>query len=189
MRLGIFGGTFDPPHVGHLIAAQEVHLRMALDRVLLVPAAVPPHKRDERITPGGVRLAMLRAAVEGDDRFEVSGMELEREGPSYTVDTLRALRSERPDARLFLAMGADQMAEFGSWKAPDEIAELATLVTFGRGGRSPDAGRWPVERVEVPEVDLSSTRIRRRVADGLPVRYMVPDPVEAIIRARGLYRP
>ena len=189
MRLGIFGGTFDPPHVGHLIAAQEIHLRMALDRVLLVPAAVPPHKRDERITPGEVRLAMLRAAVEGDDRFEVGAMELDREGPSYTVDTLRGLRSERPNARLFLAMGADQMAEFGSWKAPDEIAELATLVTFGRGGRSPDAGRWPVTKVDVPAIDISSTMVRERVAAGRPIRYWVPAAVEAIIERERLYRP
>ena len=188
MRLGILGGTFDPPHIGHLIAAQEVHRQLGLDRLLLVPAAVPPHKRDERVTPGALRLAMLRAAIGEEDRFEVSEIELERDGPSYTVDTLRTLRDRHPDAGLFLAIGADQLAEFGSWKAPDEIAELATLVAFGRGGRSPDTDRWPAETVDVPEIDLSSTRIRERVAAGEPIRYWVPAAVEAIIEREGLYR-
>lgn len=187
MRLGIFGGTFDPPHIGHLIAAQAVHEQLGLDRVLFVPAGVPPHKRDEEITAGDLRLEMLRAAVPEDDRFEVSDVELERDGPSYTVDTLRRLRTDHPDAELFLAIGADQLSEFGSWKDPDEIAALATLVTFGRSGESPDAERWPAEKVDVPEVDLSSTLIRQRVADGRPIRYLVPPGVEKIIRVRGLY--
>ena len=187
MRIGIFGGTFDPPHVGHLIAAQEVYVQLGLDRLLLVPAAVPPHKRDETVSPGDVRLEMLRAAVGDDDRFAVSELELERDGPSYTVDTLRALRREYPDAELFLAMGADQLDAFDTWKAPGEIAELATLVTFGRSGTEPESGRWPATRVSVPEIDLSSTLIRQRVDRGAPIRYLVPAGVEAIIRASALY--
>ncbi len=187
VRLSIFGGTFDPPHIGHLIAAQEVYRQLGLHRLLLVPAAVPPHKQDEEVSPGEVRLAMLRAAVGDDGRFEVSELELERDGPSYTVDTLRSLREAYPDAALFLAMGADQMAEFGTWRAPDEIVELATLVTFGRPGASSDGGRWPAERVTVPEIELSSTMIRQRVGAGEPIRYLVPAAVEALIRARGLY--
>jgi nicotinate-nucleotide adenylyltransferase len=188
MRIGIFGGTFDPPHVGHLIAAQEVYEQLGLDRLLLIPAAVPPHKRDETVSPGEVRLEMLRAAVAGDDRFEVSEVELERDGPSYTVDTLRALRTDHPDAELFLAMGADQLDAFDTWKAPDEIVGLATLVTFGRSGTEPESGGRPVTRVEVPEIDISSTLIRQRVARGAPIRYLVAAGVESIIRASALYR-
>lgn len=188
MRLGIFGGTFDPPHVGHFIAAQEIHHRMGLDRLVLVPAAVPPHKRDERVTAGEVRLEMLRAAVGGDDRFEVSDVELERDGPSYTIDTLRTLRDRHPAADLFVAIGADQLVAFDSWKDPDGIAELATLVAFPRSGRSPETdGPWPVEVVEVPELDISSTKLRERVAAGQPIRYWVAGAVEAVIRREGLY--
>ncbi|MFO7893985.1 MAG: nicotinate-nucleotide adenylyltransferase [Longimicrobiales bacterium] len=188
MRIGIFGGTFDPPHIGHLIAAQEVHVQLGLDRLLLMPAAVPPHKQDEVVTPGALRAEMLRAAVGDDGRFEVSELELDREGPSYTVDTLRELRTRYPDAGLYLAVGADQMAEFGSWREPDAIAELATLVTFGRSGKSPDTERWPVTAVDVPELDLSSTMVRDRVRDGRPIRYLVAPAVEAMIRELGLYR-
>lgn len=188
VRLSIFGGTFDPPHIGHLIAAQEVYDQLGLDRLLLVPAAVPPHKQDEEVSPGDVRLAMLRAAAGDDPRFEVSELELERDGPSYTVDTLRSLRETYPDAELFLAIGADQLATFGSWKEPEAIAELATLVTFGRSGSSPDTEAWPVRRVAVPEIDVSSTLIRQRVAAGESIRYLVPAAVEALIRTKGLYR-
>lgn len=188
MRLGIFGGTFDPPHIGHLIAAQAIHEQLGLDRLLLVPAAVPPHKRGERITAGAVRLEMLRAAVAGDERLDVSALELGREGPSYTVDTLEELAAEHPSAELFLAIGADQLALFGSWKAPDRILELATLVAFARGGRAPELDEdRPVTVVEVPEMDISSTAIRRRVAEGRSIRYLVPAAVESVIRERGLY--
>lgn len=188
MRLGIFGGTFDPPHIGHLVAAQEIHDQVGLDRLLLVPAAVPPHKRDERVTAGALRLEMLRAAIGDDDRFEVSELELERDGPSYTIDTLRTVRETHPDAALFLAIGADQLAELGSWKAPDAIAELATLVAFPRSGQAPETeGRWPLTVVDVPEIDISSTTLRERVAAGRPIRYWVAPGVETIIRREGLY--
>lgn len=188
MRLGIFGGTFDPPHIGHLIAAQEIHDQVGLDRLLLVPAAVPPHKRDERVTAGALRLEMLRAAIGDDDRFEVSDLELERDGPSYTIDTLRTLRDTHPAAELHLAIGADQLAELESWKDPDAIVELATLVAFPRAGRPPDTdGRWPVRTVAVPEIDISSTRLRDRVMAGRPIRYWVAEGVEAVIVREGLY--
>lgn len=190
MRLGILGGTFDPPHIGHLIAAQELHTRLRLDRLLLIPAAIPPHKRDHDVTPPAIRLEMLAAAVEGDPRFEVSDAELHREGASYTVDTLRSLHAERPGAELMLAMGADQLAEFGTWREPDEIDRLAALVTFARPG-APLPGeidRWSARHVAVPLIDVSSTEIRRRVASGEPITYLVPAPVESIIRREALYR-
>ena len=188
-RIGVFGGTFDPPHIAHLIAAQAIHEQLGLDRVLLVPAAVPPHKQDEPVSPGAVRLAMLEAAIGGDHRFAVSDLELRRDGPSYTVDTLRALREAHPDAELFLAVGADQLAEFDTWREPDAIAELATLVTFARAGKPPDTGGdWPVKPVDVPKMDISSTELRQRVARGKSIRFLVPEEVEVVIRFEGLYQ-
>ena len=187
MRIGIFGGTFDPPHVGHLIAAQEVHWQLGLDRLLLVPASVPPHKRDRAIAAGGVRMEMLRAAIAGDDRFEASDIELRREGPSYTVETLRQLREEHPDAELFLAIGADQVVELETWRGTNEIFELATVAVFARSGQAPETER-EVRVVDVPEMALSSTEVRRRVREGLPVSYMVDREVARIIRRQGLYR-
>ena len=188
MRLGILGGTFDPPHLGHLIAAQELHTQLGLDRLLLMVAAVPPHKLDREVSPGAVRLEMVRAAIAGDGRFEVSPLELERSGPSYTVDTLRTLRDGYPGAALHLAMGADQAAELETWREPDEISRLATLVAFAREGQAVPESRWPLRVVQVPTVEVSSTEVRRRVRAGAPIRYLVPDAVAAVIEGEGLYR-
>jgi nicotinate-nucleotide adenylyltransferase len=187
MKVGVFGGTFDPPHLGHLIAAQEIHLQLGLDELLLVPAAVPPHKRDRAFSPAPIRLEMLTAAVAGDPRFRVSDLEIRRDGPSYTVDTLRELRSDRPDARLYLAMGADQVAELESWREPDAIVELAELVAFAREGQAVPSVPWPVTRVRVPTVEISSTEIRRRAGAGEPITYWIPPQVEAIARRERLY--
>lgn len=186
MRIGVFGGTFDPPHIGHLVVAQEVHFRLRLDRVLWVPAAVPPHKRDLDITPGALRLAMVRAAVGDDERFEASDIELRRDGPSYTVDTLRELREGHPDDELFLIVGADQLAELGTWKEPEEIRRLATVVGLARAGEVA-TGVDGARLVEVPRVDVSSTGIRRRVGAGEPVSYLIITGVEDIIRRQALY--
>jgi nicotinate-nucleotide adenylyltransferase len=187
MKLGVFGGTFDPPHLGHLIVAGEVHHRLGLDRVLWIPAAVPPHKRDRDITPGHIRLRMVRAAIADDPRFEASDMELKRDGPSYTVDTLRELRADRPDAEIFLILGADQLGEIESWKEPEEIGRLATIVGFARAGEAPPAlARSRI--VEIPRIDIAATALRRRVREGRPVRYLVSDGVEQIIRRERLYR-
>lgn len=186
MRRGIFGGTFDPPHLGHLVAAQEVHFRLGLDSVLWVPAAIPPHKTGQPITPGPTRLEMVRAAIAGDPRFQASDIELRREGPSYTVDTLRALRDARPDDELFLIIGADQLAELRSWRDPEGIAALATIVGFGREGENPPEIEG-VRVVPVPRIDVSSTEVRRRVGAGEPVEYLVRRGVSAVIGREGLY--
>lgn len=187
MRVGIFGGTFDPPHIGHLVVAQEVHHRLGLDRVLWIPAAIPPHKQGEAITPGPIRLEMVRAAIAGDERFAATDVELRRPGTSYTVDTLRELRAERPDDRMFLILGADQLSELDSWREPDEIRLLATIVGFAREGETPPR----IERVrivQVPRIDLASTELRRRVGTGEPIRFLVAERVDAIIRREGLYQ-
>jgi len=186
VRLGIFGGTFDPPHIGHLVAAQDARTALDLDRVILVPAAVPPHKLDRPITPGQLRLELLRAAVAGDARFEVDDVELRRGGPSWTVDTLRALRECRPGAELFLLVGMDQFAEFDTWREPHEIRRLARIAVLSRGGVVAPAGAdWTA--VNVTRIDLASTEIRRRVAAGLPIRFLVPDAVESLVVRHGLY--
>lgn len=187
MRLGVFGGTFDPPHVGHLVAAQDALTALRLERVLLVPAAVPPHKLDRSLTPAATRLELLRAAVVGDPRFEIDDIELGRGGPSWTVDTLRAFRGRWPEAQLFLLVGMDQFAEFASWREPDEIARLARIAVLSRAGAAAPSGGVAVA-VEVTRIDIASTEIRRRVAAGLPVRYLVPSAVEALIERYGLYR-
>ncbi|HSH46712.1 MAG TPA: nicotinate-nucleotide adenylyltransferase [Longimicrobiales bacterium] len=191
MKLGIYGGTFDPPHLGHLVVAQEALHQLGLDRLLFVPAAVPPHKRDRGITDGRIRLEMLRAAVAGVPGFEVSELELERDGPSYTADTLRQLGEAHPGAGLYLVLGADQANELHTWREPDVIHKLARLVVFRRAGEHPEIrpgdGEPPLE-IEVPRLDLSSTIIRRRVRDREPIRFLVPDAVREVVERQGLYR-
>lgn len=188
MKLGVFGGTFDPPHVGHLIAAQDALITLDLDRVLFVPARTPPHKQHKSVTPAPVRLRMLVEATAGDERFEVSDIELRREGPSYTVDTLRALRSAHPQSELYLLLGVDQVREFGTWREPQTILQLAHLAMLARGGvEEVPSTDIVVQCVPVTRVDISSTMIRKRVAAGQSITYLVPASVEKIVAAEGLY--
>lgn len=188
MKLGVFGGTFDPPHVGHLIAAQDALITLDLDRVLFVPARTPPHKQHKSVTPAPVRLRMLVEATAGDERFEVSDIELRREGPSYTVDTLRELRSAHPQSELYLLLGVDQVREFGTWREPQTILQLAHLAMLARGGvEEVPSTDIVVQCVPVTRVDISSTMIRKRVAAGQSITYLVPASVEKIVAAEGLY--
>lgn len=187
MKIGVFGGTFDPPHVGHLIVATEAAERLGLDRVLLVPASIPPHKRHRSTTDPALRLEMVRAAVTDDPLLEVSTIELDREGASYTVDTLRALKEEHAEAELFLLIGADQWAEFDTWRSGDEVRRLATICVLERQGES-GAVEGDVVHVPVTRIDLSSSWIRARVARGLSIRHMVSDRVLLIVSRAGLYR-
>lgn len=193
-RIGVFGGTFDPLHVGHLVAAQEVMEAMELDRVLLVPAAHPPHKGSKGLTPGAERVRMVREAVADDTRFDVCDLEVKRGGVSWTVDTLRELRRTHGDDRLYLVLGADQWHTFGTWRDPEEVARLATVVVMTREGvgASKDMGLGvaplpPPAEVAVPRIDISSTDIRRRVREGRSIRYLVPEAVRRIIKAEKLY--
>lgn len=191
MRIGLFGGTFDPPHIGHLIVAQDARFGLSLDRLVFIPAAQPPHKRGS-ISPAPLRLAMLEAAVAGEPGFDIDDVELNRPGASYTVDTLRIYRTRYPADELFLLMGADQFAEIASWREADALPSLATLAVLSRGGAGHDASRresagpGPIE-VSVTRIDLSATEVRRRVAAGEPIRYLVPSGVEELIRRHGLY--
>ncbi|MGH7577933.1 MAG: nicotinate-nucleotide adenylyltransferase [Longimicrobiales bacterium] len=187
MRLGLFGGTFDPPHIGHLIVAQDARIELSLDRVIFVPAATPPHKRHRVVAPADLRLAMVRAAIEADDRLIVDDIEIRRGGASYTVDTLRAYRTDRPDAELFLIIGADQYAEFDTWREAGEIRRLARLAVLARDGGTRGSLANGAIAVSVTRIDVSATEIRRRVRNREPIRYLVPLPVEAIIRGHRLY--
>lgn len=190
MNVGIFGGTFDPPHLGHLVAAQDACVTLSLDKFLFVPAAQPPHKVQARVSSAAVRLEMVRAAIADNPRFAVSTIELDRAGPSYTVDTLRQLRTDFPQATLFLLIGVDQVKEFSTWREPDEVARLADIAMLTRGGEELSAQAGFVRKsVPVTRLDISSTLIRTRIAKHQPVRYLVPSAVHEIIRREGLYLP
>ncbi len=186
LRMGVLGGSFDPPHMGHFVAASEVADTLALDRLLLVPCAIPPHKPDRVLAPAPLRLRMLEAAVAEDPVLEASPLELDREGPSWTVHTLEALSRRHPGASLHLVMGADQWAGFSSWRDPARILELAQVVVMTREGQGVAEGA-PVRTLPVPRIDLSSTRIRERVRAGRSLRFLVPDSVRRIIEAETLY--
>jgi nicotinate-nucleotide adenylyltransferase len=197
LRIGILGGAFNPPHTGHLVCAQEALVQLELDKVVFMPVGEAPH-RDLESDPGAEeRLEMVELATADDERFEVSRLEIDREGPSYTADTLRALREAAPDEELFLILGGDQAAALGSWHQPEEVLALATVAVAERLSWSRQAigikiGRLRgVERIrylEMPIIQISSSSVRRRAAAGQPIRYLVPDKVAAHIEANGLYR-
>ena len=182
------GGTFDPPHVGHLIAAQDTFDALSLDKLLFIPARVPPHKQHEAVSDAEVRLRMVSAAIAGDARFEVSDVELRRPGPSYTAETLRELRQQFDQDELFLLLGVDQVREFATWREPDEVLRCAKLVMLTRSGIE-EAPRSDIlhETVPVTRIDVSSTMIRERVRSGRKISYLVPGAVEKLIVAERLY--
>ncbi|MGH7726976.1 MAG: nicotinate-nucleotide adenylyltransferase [Candidatus Eiseniibacteriota bacterium] len=193
-RLGILGGTFDPPHLGHLMLAECARETLSLDRVLFVPARHPPHKRDRRVSPPPTRIRLLRAALRGTG-FSISSIELERTGLSYTVDTLLALRERHRSAALFLLVGEDSLVELPTWRAPQRILELATVAVACRPGASgmgarriPAAWRKRVTFLPNAPVDIASRDLRERVRRGRSIRFLVPDTVARLIDSLGLYR-
>jgi nicotinate-nucleotide adenylyltransferase len=189
-RLGILGGTFDPPHVGHLLAAGNAIERLGLDRVVLIPARRQPLKASLEITAGSHRLEMCRRLAECDPRLSVDPIELEREGLSFTVDTLREFRRSRPDAELYLLLGEDAAATLPQWRDPEVIAGLATIVVLTReGGAAAPATGPAMTHLATRRVDVSASEVRARVRAGLPVRGMVPDAVAAYIVEHRLYGP
>jgi nicotinate-nucleotide adenylyltransferase len=197
LRVGILGGTFNPPHLGHLICAQEAHRQLKLDRVILMPAGRPPHKPSLEGEPGAEhRLALCRRAVDGDSRFDVSDLEVIRDGPSYTVDTLGQLTSLMPDSELFLIVGGDVAAGLPSWHEPERVLSLATLAVAKRRGTTRASidqalsGLQGGERAEffrMPGIGISSTEIRQRVQLQQPIKYLVPEPVASYIDEHRLY--
>ena len=197
-RIGILGGSFNPPHLGHLVCASEAAAQLELDRVLLTPVASPPHKSAERDPGPERRLALCRLAVDGDERLGVCDLEVRRGGPSYTVDTLRELHERSPEDHLTFIVGGDIALGLPTWRDPETVLGLARLAVAERSG----AGRRDVaERLaesfpeapaplffDMPRMDISSSQIRRRVAEGRPIRYLVPDPVAEQIARERLYR-
>lgn len=196
MRLGLFGGSFNPPHVGHLVIAEAMREAAGLDRIVWMPAARPPHKVGQDLAPPEARLALVRAAIAGNDAFDASDLELRRAAdtgaPSYTVDTLRTLTDTYRGAAWHLLMGEDSYAALGTWREPDAIVALARLVVYRRAGAPPHdaahAARFPAVWADAPRLDVSSTEVRARLAAGRTVRYLVPDAVRAALAAHGLYR-
>jgi nicotinate-nucleotide adenylyltransferase len=189
VRIGLFGGTFDPPHIGHLIVAQDAAEALELDRVLFVPAGIPPHKRERAISPAQVRLAMARAAVGEDARFMVHDCEVKRAGPSYTVDTLAQLRAEHAGVQIFLLLGTDQYSELHTWHRAGEIRQFCQVAVLERGGGGPAPSASGTDtHIPVTRIDLSGSEIRARVAAGRSIRFLVTGEVEQLIRAHGLYR-
>ena len=188
-RIGIFGGTFDPPHIAHLVMAEEVRDALGLARVLMGVAGAPWQKVGEvDLSPAEDRLAMTEAAVRGIAGLEACDLEVRRGGPSYMVDTLAELAALHPGAELFLVLGADAAAGLDTWERAGELGDRATIVVVDRPGVvAPVPPGWDVRRVEAPRLDISSTDLRDRLARGRTVRLLVPDAVRAVIEARSLY--
>jgi nicotinate-nucleotide adenylyltransferase len=196
LRLGILGGAFNPPHLGHLILAQDAHAQLGLERVIFVPYAEPSHRRLEDDPGAEVRLTMCELAIGVDARLGVSRIEIDRGGPSYTVDTLRELRRRAPDDELYLLLGGDQAAALGGWRSPEEVLSLAHIGVAERDEWRREeiterlGGLCSPERVhffDMPRVEISSSLVRRRARAGEPIRYLVPDKVANFIGAQSLY--
>jgi len=195
--LGILGGTFDPPHYGHLALAENARAQLGLDRVLFVLAGQPPHKPDRPITPANHRAAMLKAAIADNSAFAISRVDVDRPGPHYAVDMLALLRREHPEAELFFLMGGDSLAQFLTWRDPTGIVQRAHLAVMRRPGHTADLEKLKhtipgiQERLawlDTPHLDIASSDLRRRVREGSPLRYLVPPAVEDYIREHLLYR-
>ena len=184
-RIGVFGGTFDPVHVGHLAIALAALESVPLDRVLFVPVRRSPLKDRDPLASIDDRVAMLEAAIANEPRFALSRAELEREGVSYTVDTLEQLRSQ---GELFLILGSDALADLARWRAPDRIRELATILVAARPGAPEPGAMHGARAFDAPRLDISSRELRARAARGMSLRYLVPDAVWEHIRRRGLYK-
>lgn len=184
MRLGLYGGTFDPIHHGHLILARDAIEALKLDRLIFIPNTISPHKQNRVPAPAELRVEMVRAAIAGEAAFEVDDSELLREPPSYTIDTLVEIKNRFPNAEVFYLIGEDNIAELHTWRQIDEVTQLAQLVVLTRGVEKPAHLHPEIKR----RIDISATEIRRRVADGQSIRYLVPDSVLKIIAHQKLYQ-
>ncbi len=190
-RIGIFGGSFDPPHLGHLALAEYVRSESNLNKVIFVPASQSPNKLHGSNASSTQRLAMTRRAIRGNKHFSLSGLELRRGGISYTVETLAILREQYVRAEFFLILGADSFIDFPTWKSPEVIVSMAGLLVYPRSGfahlRDREFARH-AEFITAPQIEISSSNIRRRVSSGKSIRYLVPEGVEKFILSHRLYR-
>ncbi len=200
-RIGIFGGSFDPIHLGHLLTAEQFLSELSLDIVKFVPAKISPFKQDYTPTTDKHRLEMLKLAIGAHENFEVDPIEIQRGGVSYTIDTVEELQRNEPDATWFMLIGADSLKDFRKWKSPDRLLSLVQMVVARRGGcPEPDwkelEGLAPREtlgsiqqmRLDIPVMEISSTSVRKRIEQNRTIRYLVPAPVEVYIREHQLYQ-
>lgn len=198
-RIGVFGGTFDPVHIGHLAAAEDAAFLLGLEQILFIPNRIPPHKQQQAVTAVVDRVAMLRVAIEDDPLFQISTIELERQGPSFTLDTLRELKHRLdPNVDLSFLTGCDSLMQLHTWHEPDRLLEEFSVVILDRP--TEHSVDWPAVEVHFPHIrtqvtvvhviqlEISSSDIRQRVATGRPIRYYVPPAVEQYIRRKALYR-
>jgi nicotinate-nucleotide adenylyltransferase len=191
MKIGILGGTFNPPHIGHLIVAESIRDQLKLDKILFVPSYIPPHKLFSQVALPKQRLEMVELAIEKNRNFSASDIEIAREGKSYTVDTINSLISLHPASQLFLIIGMDNLMDFSDWKSPNEIVSNVELIVMNRPGYDTDVKsefKKFATFVKVPNIDISSSDIRRRIKLGRSIRYLVPFEVEQYIVKKGLYK-
>ncbi|MDX5476011.1 MAG: nicotinate-nucleotide adenylyltransferase [Bacillaceae bacterium] len=185
-KIGILGGTFDPPHIGHLIIANEVMHSLSLDEIWFIPNRIPPHKLNKSITETSSRVEMIQLAIEDNEQFHLNTLELERSGPSYTYDTIVTLKELHPTYEFFFIIGADMVEYLPKWHRIDELVGLIQFVGVKRAGYQVHT-TYPVIEVEIPQVDISSTLIRKKIKDGLSFRYLVPEKVQIYIEENNLY--
>ncbi|MFH1310432.1 MAG: nicotinate-nucleotide adenylyltransferase [Candidatus Omnitrophota bacterium] len=189
MKIGILGGTFNPIHVGHLILAKECWDQLKLDKVIFVPAGIPPHKEIEAQVSASDRLNMVRLALEGLENFEISTYELDKKSPSYSIDTIKYFRAKcGKAAKIFFLAGADSIDTLSTWKDFDDILNLVVFVAANRPGWGAVCGKnSKIKHIKIPDIEVSSTMIRKRIKDGDPIDFLVPDKVLKYIRDKGLY--
>ena len=197
MRIGVLGGTFDPIHLAHLVAAEEVRVRIALERVLFVPAGLPPHKLHMNVTPTEHRLKMVELAIASNPHFAISKVDIDRSGPSYTVDTIELLRDEWGGGEIYFIMGSDSLLDILTWHNPQRLIRLCRFAVVSRPGYHVDLDELDdllpgvasrVQMLNAPELAISSTDIQRRVREGLSIKYQVPEAVEDYIYQHKLYQ-
>ncbi len=186
IRLGIFGGTFNPIHLGHLLFAETARETLALDRLLFIPTRQPPHKRAKGLLPGQVRMELIQLAIRDQPAFVASDIELQREGPSYSIDTVRILHQQLPQAKLFLLVGEDMLGV--RWLAWEELKRRCTIVVAHRPGHKPPKQAAGLKWLAMPQVEISSSDIRARIKAGRSIRYLLPTAVERYIHHHQLYR-
>jgi nicotinate-nucleotide adenylyltransferase len=184
-RIGILGGTFDPPHIGHLIIAQEVANQLALEQVWFIPTYEPPHKSVATVNVDS-RINMLQLALADNERFKLNTIEIERSGKSFTIDTMKSLKETYPETAFYFIIGADMVEYLPKWHKIEELIEVVQFVGVKRSGYKLDSS-YPIQLVDIPLIDISSTLIRKRIQQNEPIKYLVPDSIYTYIKEHGLY--